>query len=120
MLSNPGLSVIFWIMVLAKGFNYALNQPSIQQLYIPTSKDSRYKAKAWSDMFGSRSAKAMGSTINATKKKFVSAIGPIDGAIRFLRISSYISLVLVVVWFIIAPILGRVCKRAVDKDETVC
>lgn len=40
------ISVAFWIMVLAKAVNYALNQPTLKQLYIPTTKDTKYKAQA--------------------------------------------------------------------------
>src|SRR5690606_5040397 len=65
---NSMLGYAFWIMVLSKSFNYALNQPSIQQLYIPTTKDAKYKAKAFIEMFGSRGSKALGSGVNAMGK----------------------------------------------------
>ena len=38
---SPTLSAAFWIMVFSKAINYALNQPTIKQLYIPTTKDVR-------------------------------------------------------------------------------
>ncbi|MCK5632280.1 hypothetical protein KAH94_00865, partial [bacterium] len=47
---SPTLSAAFWIMVFSKAINYALNQPTIKQLYIPTTKDTKYKAQAWIEM----------------------------------------------------------------------
>src|SRR5690606_18095078 len=50
---NPGsLTSALWVIVLSKAVNYALNQPTLKQLYIPTSKDTKYKAQAWLEMFG--------------------------------------------------------------------
>ncbi len=109
---NPILSVAFWIMVLSKAFNYALNQPSIQQLYIPTTKDAKYKAKAFIEMFGSRGSKALGSGINLMKKGM--------GAPAFLMISSVASLGLVGVWFFVAIYLGRTCTKAIKEKKIVC
>jgi len=51
-------------MIAIKGFNYALNKPSMEILYIPTSKDIKFKAKGWIDVFGNRSTKGIGATIN--------------------------------------------------------
>ena len=48
------VTLAFIIMVALKAINYALNQPTMKQLYIPTTKDTRYKAQAWIEMFGSR------------------------------------------------------------------
>ena len=33
-------------------------------LYLPTSNDIKFKAKAWIDVVGARTAKALGSAIN--------------------------------------------------------
>jgi len=56
--TSPTLRVLFWIMVAGKAINYALNSPSLKQLYIPTSLDAKYKSQAWIEMFGARGAKA--------------------------------------------------------------
>jgi AAA family ATP:ADP antiporter len=44
-------------------------------LYIPTTKDVKFKAKSWIDMFGGRAAKSVGSMINA---QFTTKQGPAD------------------------------------------
>ena len=62
---NPQ-SLIDWFLDygVSKAVNYALNQPTLKQLYIPTSKDTKYKAQAWIEMFGGRFSKGSGSYIN--------------------------------------------------------
>jgi AAA family ATP:ADP antiporter len=41
------------------GFSYSINQSAKEALYVPTSKDEKYKAKAFIDMFVQRTAKAL-------------------------------------------------------------
>lgn len=108
----PTLEVAFWIMVFSKAVNYALNQPSKEQLYIPTTKDTKYKAKAWTEMFGSRSSKAGGSLINLFKKYATPQ--------AFATISSLVSLGLIGVWVLCAIYLGKTHKKAVSENKVVC
>jgi AAA family ATP:ADP antiporter len=49
---------LFAGMIGIKGLNYALNNPTKEIMYIPTSKDVKFKAKGWIDLFGNRSTKA--------------------------------------------------------------
>lgn len=41
------------------GFSYSINQSAKEALYVPTSKDEKYKAKAFIDMFAQRFAKVI-------------------------------------------------------------
>jgi AAA family ATP:ADP antiporter len=109
---NLSLSVAFYIMVLSKALNYALNQPSKEQLYIPTTKEAKYKAKGWIEMFGSRSSKALGSGVNMLKS-FLSVNS-------FALFSMVASLGLVGLWFFIALYLGKTHKKAVEQNKVVC
>eukprot|EP00547_Thalassionema_nitzschioides_P002196 CAMPEP_0194213862 /NCGR_PEP_ID=MMETSP0156-20130528/14733_1 /TAXON_ID=33649 /ORGANISM="Thalassionema nitzschioides, Strain L26-B" /LENGTH=620 /DNA_ID=CAMNT_0038941995 /DNA_START=187 /DNA_END=2049 /DNA_ORIENTATION=- len=59
----PTLYVVFGAMMTLKACSYALNNPTKELLYQPTSPAVRYKAKSWIDIFGARGAKAMGSVI---------------------------------------------------------
>jgi len=117
--SYPVLNVAFWIMVFAKAVNYALNQPTVKNLYIPVTKNARYKSMGWIEMFGGRSAKSLGSLINLMRKIYISKHGP-AGALLFLTASSYISFGLVIVWFIVAFYLATKHKRAITNNEVVC
>lgn len=117
---NPYLAAAFWIMVIAKAINYALNQPTLKQVYIPTTKDTKYKAAAWLEMFGSRGAKAGGSAINALQGVFKGNFGPVAGVSIFLTVSSGISLSLIVVWLFAAVFVAKKYNHAIERNEVVC
>ncbi|HLJ31228.1 MAG TPA: Npt1/Npt2 family nucleotide transporter [Candidatus Babeliales bacterium] len=118
---NPQSLIIgFWIMVFSKAVNYALNQPTLKQLYIPTSKDTKYKAQAWIEMFGGRFSKASGSFINSFRKPLVSQLGGIDGVARFLMFSSLISFGLVGLWLFVAIYVAATYDKAIKEKRIVC
>lgn len=110
--TNATLQAAFWILVVGKALNYALNQPTKEQLYIPTTKDAKYKAKAFIEMFGSRGSKATGSLITASKK----ALTPET----FLLVSTLTSFGLIGIWIYTAIYLGNTHKKAVDNNQVVC
>jgi AAA family ATP:ADP antiporter len=60
---KPTLYVVFSAMMLLKANSYALNNPTKEMLYQPTSSAVRYKAKSWIDIFGARGSKALGSLV---------------------------------------------------------
>ncbi|KAG7362732.1 TLC ATP/ADP transporter [Nitzschia inconspicua] len=60
---RPTLYVVFFAMILLKANSYALNNPTKELLYQPTSSAVRYKAKSWIDIFGARGSKALGSVV---------------------------------------------------------
>ncbi len=108
----PQLNVVFWVMVLLKGINYSLNQPAKEQLYIPTSKDSKYKAKSWIDAFGSRSSKGLGGAVH----DFFKAMGP-D---MFILGTLTVSFGLIGIWTYAAFFLGKVHEQAIKENRIVC
>ena len=99
------------VLIIVKGLNYALNQPAKEQLYIPTSTTSKYKAKAWIDMFGSRMAKGAGSSVHILRSVLQSS---------FVGVSSLISGGLVVMWIFAAFFVGNAHEKAVKEDKTIC
>lgn len=105
------LTVMFWLMVGVKAINYALNSPVMKQLYIPTTEDTKYKAQAWIETFGSRLSKASGSIINMVK--------PHLGAL-FIPAMSIISFGFVGSWVLIALYLGKTHKTAIQNKKVVC
>uniref|UniRef100_A0A7S3JRE1 ADP,ATP carrier protein n=1 Tax=Aureoumbra lagunensis TaxID=44058 RepID=A0A7S3JRE1_9STRA len=62
--ASPGLWTLFITTALLKALTYSLNEPALEMLYVPTSEPIKFKAKAWIDVVGARSAKAAGSAIN--------------------------------------------------------
>lgn len=63
-LSNAYLMWVFLgASVAIRGLNYSLNKPTSEIMYIPTSKDVKFKSKGWVDMFGLRATKSAGGWI---------------------------------------------------------
>lgn len=116
----PVLGVALWVMVLSKGINFALNQPTIKQLYIPTTKASRYNSQGWIEIFGARLAKTTGSLFNLTRNLFVGKYGAFVGVGAFLTLSTWVSGGLVIVWLFVAFYLAGKHKTAIDNDSVVC
>ncbi len=110
----PTLTVLFWIMVAGKAVNYALNAPSLKQLYIPTSHDAKYKSQAWIEVFGARGAKAAGSGVNTLLRVFqAGAAGPAAGLAMYMVFASTLSGVLLVGWFFVAWFLAGEYERRI-------
>lgn len=107
--SMPVLSVLFVCMIFVKALSYALNNPCKEIMYIPTSKDVKFKAKSVIDMFGGRSAKATGSGIKA----FVtSTAAP-------LMYGSLLSLGIIGIWIAAALYVGRKNKKLTDSGQII-
>lgn len=107
----PNLWVALGVMVVIKGLNYALNQPAKEQLYIPTTRESKYKAKAWIDSFGSRLSKSVGSSIHMLRPVLQSF---------FVVVSSGICFGLIGIWIAAALYAARLHGDAVEKDYEIC
>ncbi len=116
----PALSVTFWIMVIAKAINYALNQPTLKQLYIPTTRDTQYKAQAWIEMFGSRGSKATGSTINMLRGTLKTKYGAAAGMTMFLTMSAGLSFGLIGAWFLVVMFVAKTYNKAIKEERVVC
>lgn len=87
------LWIFFGVMVLIKGAAYALNKPTSEVLYIPTSKDVKFKSKGWIDAFGARVLKGAGAGINHTLRNSLPLL---------LSVGTVVSLGVVGVWVVIA------------------
>ncbi len=116
----PIMIVAGLVTVIFKGLNYALNQPSIKQLYIPTSKDARYKAQAWIEVFGSRGSKTIGSTVNALKLPLSNYFGPATGLTMYMTIACMSSFGLLGVWIFVAFYVAAQYNKAIKDDSVVC
>jgi AAA family ATP:ADP antiporter len=101
---SPSLWALFGAMVAIKGLSYALNNPCKEIMYIPTSKDVKFKAKGWIDAFGGRSSKALGSGVNAIFTNMAS----------LMFYGSLVSLGIVGIWIIAALYVGRTNEKLVQ------
>lgn len=117
----PVVNILFWIMVVAKGINYALNSPSLKQLYVPTSRNVKYKAQAWIETFGSRGAKAAGAGVNDLRKTFfIPKWGKEIGTAFHISLSAYLAFGIIGIWFFVAIFLSKKYNKAVEENKVVC
>lgn len=100
---------LFAGMVGIKGLNYALNNPTKEVMYIPTSKDVKFKAKGWIDMFGNRTTKGAGSGVNIL---FAQSLQ------QLLVFGTFVSLGIVGVWIFVAAFVGKTFNK-LQKDNKI-
>jgi ATP:ADP antiporter, AAA family len=101
---------LFGSMIAVKGFSYALNNPTKEIMYIPTSKDVRFKAKTWIESFGGRSSKGIGSGVTASFANNLPAL---------LAFGTIISLGIVGVWLVVANMLGKKYNKLQETHEVI-
>ncbi|MFC1894548.1 NTP/NDP exchange transporter [Candidatus Dependentiae bacterium] len=107
----PSSSAFFASFVLLRAVNYALNHPTREILYIPTTKSIKFKAKAWTDAFGSRMGKGIGSAFNISLR---------GAAPMFALITSMsFCLSLTMAWIIVVFFLGKTLQNAVNNKKII-
>jgi hypothetical protein len=95
---------------ILKALVYSLNDPVVELLYLPTSEPIKFKAKAWIDVVGARSAKAIGSLLTIYS----------HGDIRQLRrISEIPLLIIAVILIMIVWITGKEFDHLIKKGEVI-
>jgi AAA family ATP:ADP antiporter len=77
-------------------------------MYIPTSKDIKFKTKGWIDMFGSRSMKAIGSLVNNTFKESTQTL---------LTYGTVMSLGVVFTWIFVAAYVGKTFEKLTKENK---
>lgn len=113
-LGNPTAGQLLWatfgVMMLVTGLSYAVNNPTKEMMYIPTSKDARYKSKGWIDAFGSRTAKATGARVSNMFKHSLTEL---------MYYGSAISLALIGVWACAAFYVGVKNAQLIRDNKIV-
>ncbi len=101
---------LFVAVVLFKGLSYTLNNPSREVLYIPTSKDVKFKSKSFIEAFGGRSTKAIGATVT----------GSLGGDFAMLLVfGTFISLGLVAFWILVAAFVGNKFNELQKENKII-
>jgi AAA family ATP:ADP antiporter len=106
----PSLNVVFAAMMILKANSYALNNPTKEMLYQPTSSNVKYKAKSWIDIFGMRGSKALGSVVT---NSFASSIAELvdKGSIVGMGVAGFL------IWN--ARFMGRKFEEYTDSGYIV-
>lgn len=105
----PVLWTFLVAVVALKGLSYALNNPCKEIMYIPTSRDVKFKAKSWIDVQGGRSVKGIGAGILA--------MFPVMS--ELLIYGSIISLAIVGCWIPVALFVGRKNSKLVRDGHII-
>jgi len=96
----PVLWIGSFLNTADNGFSYSINQSAKEALYVPTSRDEKYKAKAFIDMFVQRFAKAVAVGVSL----LITSIFTSFTSIRWL---SLFVIVIVAIWIIAVRYAGR-------------
>ena len=111
---SPTPSALLWatfgVMMLAKGISYAVSNPTKEMMYIPTSKDVKFKAKGVIDTLGSRAAKAGGSQVSDMFKHSLADL---------MTYGTLLSFGLIGIWFAAALFVGRKNAKLTSEGKIV-
>lgn len=106
-LAIPVLWVGSFLNTADNGFSYSINQSAKEALYVPTSRDEKYKAKAFIDMFVQRFAKAVAVGVSLA----ITAIFAEFSSIRWL---SLFTIIIAGVWFYAVRYAGNKFKELTE------
>jgi AAA family ATP:ADP antiporter len=107
------LMPILWIgsslNTVDNGLNYSINQSARESLYTPLSRDEKYKAKAFIDMFLYRTAKVIAVG-------FALLLGSLVEEFTAVRLLSFLTIALAVAWIWMARYAGN-RFRSMSEDS---
>ena len=107
-LAIPTLTIAAALSISDNALNYSINQSSKESLYTPTSRDAKYKAKAFIDMFVQRFAKVIAVVLNLAFAAFVS--------IQSVHWLSVVSILVLIGWIAVVRYAGH---RFQERSESV-
>lgn len=109
--TNPNLTTIFIIMVLLRAAHYGFNVPVREILYIPTTKDIKFKSKAWIESFGKSLSKTSGATYN-----FISQL---QNPFLQIKVNSLIAIGISIFWTGISVLIGKKYEKTVKNNKVI-
>jgi AAA family ATP:ADP antiporter len=98
------------LIVADSGFAYGMNQSAKEALYVPTSREEKYKAKAFIDMFVQRFAKVLAIGVSLIITTYFADFS----TVRWL---SLFTLAIVALWTLAALYAGRQFHELTEKKE---
>jgi AAA family ATP:ADP antiporter len=97
--------------VLMRAINYSLAYPLRESLYIPTTKNMKFKTKSWIDGFGQKIAKASGGSYS-----WLTQHAP---ATSVFSIHIMFFACVIGIWSLTAHLLGKRFEQAVKDNEVI-
>ena len=105
----PTITMVLILSSFDNGLNYSINQSAKEALYTVTSRDAKYKAKAFIDMFIQRGAKVVAVGINLVFVAWVAL-----EAVQWLSVAAIIVLM---AWLAVVRFAGRRFKEEAEAEE---
>jgi AAA family ATP:ADP antiporter len=102
----PVLPVIRWLKILENGADYSVQNTTVHALFLPTSREAKYKAKAAIDTFFKRAGDVLEAGVVKVGSAF--ALG--------IKGFAVIHLVLTVVWLAVAFGIARAHRRQTQSS----
>ncbi|KKR97183.1 MAG: Plastidic atp adp transporter [candidate division TM6 bacterium GW2011_GWE2_41_16] len=99
------------VTIVLRAINYALAAPLRESLYIPTTKDTKFKAKSWIDAFGTKISKGTGQVYNFLTR------GMAASSLFNVHIGFFIAII--VMWTAVASALGKRFNEAIKNGEVI-
>ena len=98
------------LSVSDNALNYSINQSSREALYVPTTQEEKYKAKAFIDMFIQRFAKAVAVGLSLVITTFFAGFANV----RWLSVAT---IIILVIWTRAARFAGREFQKLADESH---
>ncbi len=119
-MTNPAPQSLLWatfyVMMLVTAISYAVNNPTKEMMYIPTSKDAKFKVKGLVDMFGSRSAKMggmqVGEVLNVKGDKLATLA-------NLMGIGTLVAVGVIGAWLVVAIFVGQKNAQLVRDNKII-
>jgi AAA family ATP:ADP antiporter len=112
--SFQSAAALSFVFILARSINYAFAQPLRESLYIPTTKEIKFKSKTWIEGFGVKVAKGVGGTYIT----FMNQLAKISEPMVVVCGMGFFSVV-IGLWMVTAHLLGRRFEKAVANNEVI-
>ncbi len=113
-ITGASLYFLMWAFLIAvvlfKALSYTLNNPAKEVMYIPTSKDVKFKAKSWIDGFGGRTAKSTGAVVTGSLGANLS---------NLIIFGTFASLGLVAFWIFVAAYVGNKFNQLQKENKII-
>lgn len=118
--TGPAATTLLWATFIATmiitATAYAVNNPTKEMMYIPTSNDAKFKSKGIIDVFGSRSMKFMGAHLGG----YLNVIGnPIKSIANLMAYGTLSSLGIIGLWIIGAVYVGKKNAELVKNNQII-
>lgn len=119
-ISGPAATSLLWATFIATmiitATAYAVNNPTKEMMYIPTSNDVKFKSKGIIDVFGSRTMKFMGAHLGG----YLNVVGnPIQSIANLMAYGTLSSLGIITFWIIGALYVGKKNAELVKNNQII-